>query len=44
MKSIWDLNKAHNDFKTGQRDFFSYVIPAPMLVGALFLIYFGFWF
>ncbi|GAA7742008.1 hypothetical protein HpCOL24_11470 [Helicobacter pylori] len=44
VKSIWDLNKAHNDFKTGQRDFFSYVIPAPMLVGALFLIYFGFWF
>ncbi|WQX87840.1 hypothetical protein KVM38_04870 [Helicobacter pylori] len=44
VKSIWNLNKAHNDFKTGQRDFFSYVIPAPMLVGALFLIYFGFWF
>ncbi len=43
-KGIWDFKKAHNDFKTGQKDIFASVIPAAMLVGAAFLFYLGFLF
>ncbi len=31
VKGIWDFKKAHNDFKTGQKDIFAYVILAPTL-------------
>ncbi len=44
VKGIWDFKKAHNDFKTGQKDIFASVIPAAMLVGAAFLFYLGFLF